>query len=89
MPDKTAWDALTDAQQVLEQRNRRAPQPEQQIPAYTEEEESPLDSLDRLRSALAAGRRSEMPVGSVTKGDRTYLLVEKTMPWADAFSFAE
>ena len=81
--------ALTAAQQVLEQRNRPAPQPEQQIPTYTEEEESSLDSLDRLRSALAAGRRSEMPVGSVTKGDRTYLLVEKTMPWADAFSFAE
>ena len=82
-------DAQQVSQQVLEQRNHPAPQPEQQIPAYTEEEESSLDSLDRLRSALAAGRRSEMPVGSITKGDRTYLLVEKTMPWADAFSFAE
>jgi serine/threonine protein kinase len=75
--------------QALEQTNHSAPQREQQIPAYTTEKESPLDSLNRLRSALANGKRSEMPVSSVKKGNRTYFFVEKPMQWADAFFFAE
>lgn len=80
--------ALAAAQQAMEQQKRAALQPNH-IPTPTKVEESPLDSLDRLRSALADGRRSEMPVGSVKKGDRTYLLVEKNMQWAEAFLFAE
>jgi hypothetical protein len=80
--------ALAAAQQALEQKNRPASQPTY-TPKNIKEEERPLDSLDRLRSALAAGRRSEMPVGSVKKGDRTYFLIEEKMQWADAFRFAE
>ncbi len=58
-------------------------------PSDNKVEESPKDSLERLRSGLADGRRSEMPVGSVKKGNRTYFLVEENMQWAEATQFAE
>ena len=80
--------ALAAAQQALEEKKLRTIQPAH-IPRPTKIEERPMDSLDRLRSALADGRRSEMPVGSVKKGDSTYFLVEEKMQWADAFRFAE
>ena len=80
--------ALAAAQQALEEKKRPSYQPKI-THSPTKVEENPMNSLDRLRSALASGRRSEMPVGSVKKGDSTYFLVEEKMQWADAFRFAE
>jgi serine/threonine protein kinase len=51
--------------------------------------ETPLESLERLRSGLVSGRRTEMPVGSVQKGDADYFLVTERMTWPDAAIFAE
>ncbi len=90
--------ALVAEMQALEDRKRPAVQPEhglterrprEQSPAKQEIHETPANSLARLRSDLADGERSEMPVGSVKKGDRTYFLVEDGMPWIDAAYFAE
>lgn len=51
--------------------------------------ESPADSLDRLKDALAAGKRDEMPAGSVRQGDNDYFLVTEPMTWPEASGFAE
>lgn len=51
--------------------------------------ESPLESLQRLRSALKEGNRSEMPIGAIRKGDAYGLLVSQPMTWPDAALFAE
>lgn len=51
--------------------------------------ESPADSLDRLKNALAAGARDEMPAGSVRQGDSDYFLVTEPMTWPEAVGFAE
>ena len=80
--------ALAAAQKAMEKPGLPAFPPNHN-PADPKDEESPEDSLERLRSALADGRRSEMPVGSVKKGDRTYFLVEENMRWAEATQFAE
>lgn len=80
--------ALVAEQEAMEERRRQALIPKHN-PTENKVEESPLDSLNRLRSDLADGKRSEMPVGSVTKGDRTYFLVEEEMQWAEASQFAE
>ena len=80
--------ALVAEQEAMEERRRTALIPEHN-PSENKVEERPADSLDRLRSDLADGKRSKMPVGSVTKGDRTYFLVEEEMHWAEASYFAE
>jgi serine/threonine protein kinase len=51
-------------------------------------EESPRDSLERLRSRLASGDRREMPAGSRRDGDRHFLFIEEPMGWHDAAEFA-
>lgn len=52
-------------------------------------QETPEESLDRLRAALAGGDRSEMPKDSVRRGDSDYLLISKALAWTDAAWFAE
>jgi serine/threonine protein kinase len=51
--------------------------------------ETPEQSLARLRLALAGGDRSEMPVGTIRRGDCDYFLVKESMTWPDAAWFAE
>ena len=80
--------ALVAEQEALEERRRNVLIPELK-PSDNKVEESPADSLGRLRSALADGKRSEMPVGSLTRGDRTYFVVEEDMEWVAASNFAE
>ncbi len=62
---------------------------ESDIPKAPVETESAMDSLERLRTRLASGSRSEMPAGSVARGGSDYLFVSKPMTWADATWFAE
>lgn len=59
------------------------------LPEPEPEPESPLESLERLRQALADGDRDEMPVGSKRHGNSDFLLVEKAMTWHDAAAFCE
>jgi serine/threonine protein kinase len=80
--------ALVAEMEALENAKRPTVIPDHR-PVENKVEESPADSLGRLRSELADGKRSEMPVGSVKKGDRTYFLVEEEMQWAEAARFAE
>ncbi len=86
--DKQQANQLVAEQKILEEQRRKPLNPVQK-PVENKVKESPQKSLDRLRSVLANGKRSEMPVGSVTKGDRTYFLVEKDMQWTAASQFAE
>ena len=51
--------------------------------------ETPAESLERLRSRLKSGARSELPVGSVRKAECDYFFVSQPMTWADAAWFAE
>lgn len=80
--------ALVAEMEALDQRNKPVSRPEQ-APTEVKFVEKPTDSLRRLRSSLADGQRSEMPVGTVKKGDRAYFLVEENMQWAEAAHFAE
>jgi Protein kinase domain/Lectin C-type domain len=59
------------------------------MPDEPEETIDPMDSLEELRPSLVSGSRSEMPVGSVTKGESHYFFVPDAMTWADAMWFAE
>jgi predicted Ser/Thr protein kinase len=60
------------------------PKPEREKPA-----ESPLKSLDRLKASLAAGKRDEMPSGSIVMNGTDILIVPTAMTWAAATTFAE
>jgi serine/threonine protein kinase len=51
--------------------------------------ETPLQALERLRRALVAGQRKEMPPGTARHGDFDMLLVSEPMGWDQAVSFAE
>lgn len=87
--------ALAEARRVALERNKArstvnpngasAP-PEPTIPEVTE---TPEESLARLRDSLASGKRTEMPVGSIQKGESDYFLVPQPMSWQDAAWFAE
>ncbi|QJE96620.1 protein kinase domain-containing protein [Luteolibacter luteus] len=60
------------------------PKAEREKPA-----ESPLKSLERLKSNLAAGKRGEMPSGSIAMNGTDILVVPTPMSWAAATAFAE
>jgi hypothetical protein len=60
-----------------------APPPEPPKP------ETPLESLNPLRFDLVAGKREEMPLGVIRRGDSDYMVVPTPMTWADAALFAE
>jgi predicted Ser/Thr protein kinase len=51
-------------------------------------DESPSESLGRLRESLAAGKRDEMPVGSVKHGDTQVMVVTRPLTWKAAAAFA-
>lgn len=51
--------------------------------------EDPITSLARLEAALAAGKRTDMPIGSVQSGESIYFLVNEPMSWTEASWFAE
>lgn len=60
-----------------------------ELPDFPSHAPNPRESLDNLRSRLASGSRTEMPVGSVQKGGSDYFFVSEPMSWPDAASFAE
>ncbi len=69
---------------------RRRQQQQQQQPGPPEpREETPLETLERLRTDLAAGGRAEMPKGTVRRGERDFFVVEKPLDWHEAAAFAE
>lgn len=47
------------------------------------------DSLSRLKAALHAGQRNELPPGAIWRNDSTYALWDRSMTWQDARAFAE
>jgi len=51
--------------------------------------EAPLESLARLKSDLNAGRRSEMPQGSIELGKTHFMVIPTPMTWQAAAAFAE
>jgi hypothetical protein len=50
---------------------------------------SPAQSLVRLRESLAAGKRDEMPVGTIRRGDSDFFAVTTPMTWQQAHGLAE
>lgn len=87
---KAAAAALIAEQQALVDARRLNTRPNPEVqPRLEKKPETPAESLTRLCSALASGRRSEMPVGSVKKGDSHYFMVDQAMSWAEAAQFAE
>lgn len=69
--------------------NPVSPGTKPQFPDVPGHAASPSESLENLRSSLASGDRTKMPVGSVKKGGSDYFFVSEPMTWADAASFAE
>ena len=61
------------------------PPPPKEVP----KPETPLESLDRLRFDLVAGKRTEMPLGVIRRGESDFMVVPTPMTWADAAWFAE
>jgi serine/threonine protein kinase len=50
--------------------------------------ETAEESLARLKKELAAGKRDEMPVGTIRHGESDYLLIPTPMTWQQASAFA-
>jgi tRNA A-37 threonylcarbamoyl transferase component Bud32 len=53
------------------------------------EPEMPMEALERLRGVLAAGGRSEFPVGTVAVDGGWVFPVQEEMAWYEAAAFAE
>lgn len=85
--NETTIQAANPADPRREQANPVAVRPSRELQPVRNEE-SPRDSLQRLRSRLTAGDRSEMPKGSFRGGDRHFLFIEEPMGWHDAIDFA-
>lgn len=79
--------AALRAREVAEADLRNSARPV--LPEIDRMVETPEESLPRLRSALVSGRRSEMPAGSVRKGDSDYFFNSRPMTWPEAARFAE
>ncbi|HJM65311.1 MAG: hypothetical protein CMN05_15665 [Roseibacillus sp.] len=47
------------------------------------------DSLPRLKTALHAGQRNELPPAAIWRNDSTYALWDRSMTWQNARAFAE
>jgi hypothetical protein len=95
---KKLADAKERAREVANQSTKPANQqpaagnpltPQPPPPVEPPKPETPLESLTRLRFDLVAGKREEMPLGVVRRGDSDFMLVETPMTWADAAWFAE
>ncbi|MCW1913300.1 protein kinase [Luteolibacter sp. GHJ8] len=56
--------------------------------AKKETNETPMESLGRLREKLASGNREEMPKGATLLGDRYFMVVSRPLSWTAASSFA-
>ena len=53
------------------------------------EQETPMQSLERLQFDLSKGSRTEMPMGSKRRGELDFFLVTEPMSWDAALLFAE
>ncbi len=51
--------------------------------------ETGLEALDRLKRDLVAGKREEMPEGTVRHGESDFFLIPTPMTWQQASSFAD
>ena len=90
--EKARIDAVEEAAEKRRLRlaEREAQKPVETVePKFVPEVETPEQSLARLKISLGAGRRAEMPVGSVRKGDSDYFFVSEAMTWQEAAWFAE
>ena len=90
--EKARIDAVEEAAEKrrLKLAERAAQTPVKTVePKFVPKVETPEQSLARLKISLGAGRRAEMPVGSVRKGDSDYFFVSEAMSWQEAAWFAE
>ncbi|MCP5534889.1 MAG: protein kinase [Akkermansiaceae bacterium] len=62
--------------------------PPKNIPA-TPKVETARESLNRLRKALRAGKRDEMPKGTLTQAGRARFFIEDAMSWHQARQYCE
>ncbi len=57
-------------------------------PAPEPEPETPREALERLRPALAAGERTELPPGATRHEDSAFFAVDQPMGWHETAAFA-
>ena len=83
--------AFDDELRIAQEKSRAAKKtaPANHLPKPQAKQETPGESLERLRDSLLSGNRSEMPLGSVQQGESHYFLATKSMSWPEAASFAE
>ncbi|MCH7228608.1 protein kinase [Haloferula sp. A504] len=83
--------AELEARRRAEEARRNAQKPPTPPPPDVEppKVETPMETLERLRTELARGGRAEMPKGTIRKGERDFFVVEKPLSWHEAAAFAE
>jgi hypothetical protein len=86
-PQPAAQDKAKTAKPLVEKKKEAASTVKRE--EEQAEGESPIESLGRLRESLAAGKRDEMPKGSVRSGDSHYMVVPQSLSWTAAASFAK
>ncbi len=72
-----------------EERERQAARQAELVEQQRYANETPLESLARLKEALVGGERGELPKGTVRHGDFHYFAVSTPMTWHEAAAFAE
>ncbi len=65
------------------------PEEKQPLPPPPAKEETPRETLARLKSRLLTGSRNEMPKGTITRGGRARFLINDPMTWHQAREFCE
>ncbi len=66
----------------------KTPAPKPDKPVVVETKESPLQSLARLKTDLAAGGREEFPISTVKREKAAYFLTTRKLTWFEASQLA-
>jgi serine/threonine protein kinase len=75
---------------IVAQQNKQIKKPKGATPVILKPKiESPIETLDRLRSALFQGKRNEMPKSTIIEANRARFYISTPMTWHAAQQFCE
>ncbi len=82
-------EALEAQRKLLEEQKKATAAKDQEAPESVPRDETPERSLARLQKALLSGLRTQMPTGSETRGESSFIVINRPMTWQAAADYAE